>query len=103
MTDGPRRPPPFDVQWKIRAVGQPGERACFGCKRSRVQISAARPNSSKTYRHQPFGLAVWSPTGVQKWTPGAPLPCTKRKAARFLSTSLILEKPAIPDIFPLSD
>ena len=50
-----------------------------------------------------FGLAVWSPTGVQKWTPGAPLPCTKKKAARFLSTSLILEKPAIPDIFPLSD
>src|SRR5580698_4825308 len=24
------------------------KRACFGCKRSRVQISAARPNSSKS-------------------------------------------------------
>jgi hypothetical protein len=41
----------------------------------------------------------WSP----KVDAGRPLPCTKKKAARFLSTSLILEKPAIPDIFPLSD
>ena len=27
--------------------------SCLGCKRSRVQISAARPNSSKSYRYQP--------------------------------------------------
>ena len=25
--------------------------SCLGCKRSRVQISAARPKNSKTYRH----------------------------------------------------
>jgi hypothetical protein len=39
--------------------------SCLGCKRSRVQISAARPNSSKTYklltlRELPFGVQLAS-------------------------------------------
>jgi len=39
--------------------------SCLGCKRSRVQISAARPNSSKTYRpwtfpRPPFGVQLES-------------------------------------------
>src|ERR1017187_7125516 len=42
--------------------------SCLGCKRSRVQISAARPNSSKSYRHQPspvlgFGVQLESKRG----------------------------------------
>ena len=45
------------------------QRACLGCKRSRVQIPAARPNNSKTYKppflQHPSLESIWSPNGVQ--------------------------------------
>ena len=64
--------------------------SCLGCKRSRVQISAARPNSSKSCRRRfhldrRFGVQLES-----KCDTGASLPAPTKNTAPIRGTSLIL-------------
>jgi len=74
----------------------------LGCKRSRVQIPAARPNSSKTYSYRTMGNPV---SGVQTESKmdacgyvfsGCPKP--QNTGSQFLQPSLLLGKPDKPDI-----
>ena len=46
---------------------------------------------------------IWSPTGVQTWDTGASLSAPAKNTAPNRGTSLILEKPDIPDILALSN
>jgi hypothetical protein len=53
----------------------------LGCKRSRGQIPAARPNTSKTYGlSTPSPMQLWSPTGVQTRPSTVEHPTTGRSA-----------------------
>ena len=77
----PRRMFPKSCVFRSLALYARSNLSCLECKRSRVQISAARPNSSKTYRHQPSSDLRFGVQLVQTWTPVQALPAPRKNTA----------------------
>ena len=60
--------------------------SCLGCKRSRVQIPAARPKSLKELQTaDSLRTSFWSPSGVQNGRRPHGLSSTRKKLIKFLA------------------